>query len=87
MTDFTSDYAQPANSGHPLVELSNKLTARLAARRQRRALATLNELDDHLLRDAGLTRQDVSQVLSQPLSVDATTELHRIAYLSSRSHM
>lgn len=87
MTDFTCDYSQPANTGHPLFELSNKLTARIRARRQRKSLATLNELDEHLLRDVGLTREDVSRTLAQPLSVDATTELHRLAYLSPGMRM
>ncbi|MBT8459876.1 MAG: DUF1127 domain-containing protein [Boseongicola sp.] len=87
MTDFACNYTQPANTGHPLFELSNKLTARIRARRQRKALATLKELDKHLLQDVGLTREDVSRTLARPLSVDATTELHRIAYLSSGRHM
>ncbi len=87
MTDFTCDYSAERRTGHPLTDLSNKLTARIAARRQRRQLKSLSHLDDHVLRDIGLTRGDVARTLSQPLSVDAHTELHRLALLSSTTRM
>ena len=87
MTDHSCTYAPPANTGHPLIELSNKLTTRIQARRERRRLAPLTELDAHILNDIGLTKGDVSRTLAKPLSVDATTELHRLAYLSSGLHM
>ena len=38
--------------------------------RNRRALLKLNELDDHLLADIGLTRGSVSMARSQPLLSD-----------------
>ncbi|SMX23104.1 DUF1127 domain-containing protein [Boseongicola aestuarii] len=87
MTDFTCDHIQPSQIGHPLFDLSNKLAARIRARQQRRKLAELMALDRKTLRDIGLTRKDVAQTLAQPLSVDAQTELYRIAYLNGRNLM
>jgi len=87
MSDFTCEYPHHQRHSHPLLDLSKKLTARVFARHQRRKLAALMELDDHLLCDIGLSRGDVARTLAQPLSVDAHTELHRIAYLSSITRM
>lgn len=87
MTDFTCDHIQPSQIGHPLIDLSNKLAARIRAKQQRRKLAELMTLDRKTLRDIGLTRKDVSGTLALPLSVDAQAELHRIAYLNSRNLM
>ncbi|MBT8412684.1 MAG: DUF1127 domain-containing protein [Boseongicola sp.] len=87
MTDATCTLPVSQNSGHPLLDLSNKLAARVRARQQRKDLRSLKDLDTHTLQDIGLTREDVTQTLAQPLSVDAHTELHRIAHLRSRTHM
>ena len=87
MTDATCTLPVRTNTGHPLLDLSNKLTARVRARQQRKALRSLLDLDPHTLRDIGLTHDEVAQTLAQPLSVDAHTELHRIAHLRSRTHM
>ena len=87
MTDATCSSPVRTNAGHPLFELSAKLTARARARLQRKALRSLLDLDPHTLRDIGLTHDEVAQTLAQPLSVDAHTELHRIAHLRSRTHM
>jgi uncharacterized protein YjiS (DUF1127 family) len=41
--------------------------ARSPSARERRVLSTMLMLDDHLLRDIGLTRSDVIECLSSPL--------------------
>ena len=87
MTDFTCTETTHRSNGHPLVDLSNKLTTRINALRQRRKLGALVELEDHRLKDIGLTRGAIRRTLAQPLSVDATTELHRIAYLRAARRM
>lgn len=45
----------------------------------RRRLVELLEMNDHELRDIGLTRQDVKQVLRLPLSTDPSGALNEIA--------
>ena len=87
MTEATCNFPTRQNTGHPLFDLSNKLTARIRAKQQRRKLAGLMDLDSHALKDIGLTHNDVAQALNQPLSVDVNTELHRIAHLNSRNLM
>jgi uncharacterized protein YjiS (DUF1127 family) len=44
---------------------------------QRRMLKNIEDLDDHLLQDIGLTRDTVESVLDLPLVYDPVTELHR----------
>ena len=87
MTDATCTLPVSQHGGHPLFDLSNKLTARLRARQQRKSLSSLKDLDPQTLRDIGLTREEITQTLARPLSVDAHTELHRIAHMRSRTHM
>ncbi len=87
MTDFSCDYSSARPAGHPLADLSNKLIARVQARRARRQLRALTELDDLALRDIGLTHHDVTRALNSPLSTDAQAELYRIAHLNSTARM
>lgn len=47
--------------------------------KNRREIVHLSELDDHVLRDIGLTHGDVDAALSQPLAYDPSAELQRIA--------
>jgi uncharacterized protein YjiS (DUF1127 family) len=47
--------------------------------RNRKSVARLGELDDHLLADLGLTRRDVNLALAQPLFSDPSAELRRVA--------
>jgi len=72
---------------HPLGDLTNALGARIRARRERRRLTALLELDDHILCDIGLTEGDVTRKLSRPLYVNAQAELHRIANLTGITRM
>jgi uncharacterized protein YjiS (DUF1127 family) len=44
---------------------------------RRRMLRSVEELDDYLLRDIGLTRSAVESVLDLPLVYDPVVELHR----------
>jgi uncharacterized protein YjiS (DUF1127 family) len=44
---------------------------------RRRILKSVQELDDYLLQDIGLTRDAVESVLDLPLVYDPVTELHR----------
>jgi uncharacterized protein YjiS (DUF1127 family) len=44
---------------------------------RRRTLRRVADLDDHLLKDIGLTRAEVDSVLDLPLVFDPVTELHR----------
>ena len=61
--------------------------ARAAARRAeiaaRRDLTDLLSLDDHLLRDMGLTRDDIWQAVNLPPDADAGETLNRAAGRSS----
>lgn len=65
--------------GHPIAELAGSLLDRMQRTRRRKALKTLLELDDHLLRDIGVTRDEIEATMQLPLSVDAATELRRIS--------
>lgn len=47
--------------------------------RARRAVYRLDRLDDHLLRDIGVTREDLSWAAGLPLSVNAAIELEERA--------
>jgi uncharacterized protein YjiS (DUF1127 family) len=44
---------------------------------KRRMLKKVHELDDHILKDIGLSRQDVATVLDLPLQYDPIIELQR----------
>ena len=50
---------------------------------QRRELARLTDLDDRMLADIGVTRQDLTLALAEPLAVDASVSL---AAMARRSH-
>lgn len=47
--------------------------------RARRAVARLDELDEFLLRDIGVTREEVNWAVGLPLSVNAALELEERA--------
>ena len=47
--------------------------------RARRGLARLEEADDHLLDDIGVTREDVVSALRLPLDCDPVAEIYRRA--------
>jgi uncharacterized protein YjiS (DUF1127 family) len=53
---------------------------------RRRMLKSVQELDDYLLQDIGLTRDAVESVLDLPLVYDPVTELHRRLNARHRLH-
>jgi uncharacterized protein YjiS (DUF1127 family) len=50
----------------------------------RHAVAKLEKLSDHQLRDVGLSRDDLLRLKSLPLDVDPASEMERLRFLSSR---
>jgi uncharacterized protein YjiS (DUF1127 family) len=44
---------------------------------KRRMLKQVHDLDDYILKDIGLSRHEVADVLNLPLDYDPITELHR----------
>jgi uncharacterized protein YjiS (DUF1127 family) len=65
------DRLEPSRTARPpgfLRRVFAALGASLRETRQRRAMVALSEFDDHLLRDIGLTRDDVRGLNARPLS-------------------
>jgi uncharacterized protein YjiS (DUF1127 family) len=54
--------------------------------RHRRAVRDLWRLDDHMLRDIGLTRGDVASALASPMGTDPTTRLRILAVERRAAH-
>ena len=50
--------------------------------RDRRQLMALLQKDDRMLRDVGLTREDIGVALSKPFSIQARNEAMRLSRLS-----
>ena len=50
----------------------------------RRNLLKLHLLDDHQLKDIGLTRSEISHLAGLPLSVDVVWEAERLRLVASR---
>jgi uncharacterized protein YjiS (DUF1127 family) len=73
--------AKPGLSGPILASLSAAVARFVRpfveAWRHRHDLALLAAMDDHMLRDIGLTRTDVSDAMSQPMWRDPTLVLVR----------
>lgn len=55
--------------------LTRMLTVLMRALGRRRIVGRLSELDDRMLADIGITRQDVASALSEPLMVDPSARL------------
>lgn len=68
-----------SQTGHPLFNFANTLAKRARRLGQRKQLRRLLKLDDHLLRDVGLTRDQVLRSLESTSSVDAATKLQRLS--------
>lgn len=82
----TIDYARPV-SGHPIHALSNRLLDRINQLRRRRRMTRMLDLDDHMLKDIGVTRGEIEIALNMPLSADAATELRRMSIERRRLRM
>lgn len=81
-TDFGRTHA-----GHPIETLTGKLYNRIRQVVRRWNFNRLQDLDDHMLDDIGVTRGDVEIASKMPLSVDAATELHRMSLERRRRFM
>jgi uncharacterized protein YjiS (DUF1127 family) len=60
-----------------LARLRENIAHRAAERRARKGLSRLLHAEEHLLRDMGITRDDVISALSQPADVEAGELLNR----------
>ena len=69
--------------GSTLATLLRSAAGLAHAWRQRRELTRLIDLDDRMLADIGLTRQDLTAALAEPLLVDASESLAAVARRSS----
>ncbi|MBM6578918.1 DUF1127 domain-containing protein [Microvirga sp. BT689] len=70
-----------------LQQFVRSLTNLVKALRHRREIKHLAEFDDRMLKDIGLTRNDVSSALSEPLTHNPSWVLVRSAERHSRSEM
>ncbi len=68
-----------ALAGHPLFNLADALTGLRQRARNRRDTRKLLELNEHMLRDVGFTRDQVQEALQAPASQDASEALRRLA--------
>jgi uncharacterized protein YjiS (DUF1127 family) len=75
---FIARQAGSASSG-ALPALLDGLRTAFRSWRRRRQLVKLNDLDDHLLADMGVTREDVRWALDLPFTHDPGIELQRRA--------
>lgn len=74
-------------TGHPIHTLTCQLIERIAQIRRRRGFNRLQDLDDHMLKDIGVTRGEVEIASTLPLSADAATELRRMSLERRRRYM
>ena len=74
MRDFIFHQAQVRDSAFVFPKLRRLIRSWLA----RRNLKRLEQLDDYLLNDIGLTRDDIRYALSRPYDVDCIDEMARV---------
>lgn len=86
MTTTTHDPAGPA---HPLAHAIRRWRENAATARARRTaqagMRDMLDLDDHHLRDIGVTRADVSYVTRLPVTQDPTQALVRLSSRGRKS--
>ena len=73
MTDTT----HPRGAGNPLFALARSLADRRRNALHRKTVRRLLDLDDRILHDIGITRDEARHAANRPLSVDPLLELHR----------
>lgn len=73
-----TDFPLPARRSWYLT-LRDWILASEAQIDRRRSFKRLLDLDDHMLRDIGVTRHEVEHAAGLPLSRDAGSELQRLA--------
>jgi uncharacterized protein YjiS (DUF1127 family) len=71
-------------TGNPLFELARNLADRRRNATRRRTVKRLLDLDDRILHDIGVTRDEARHAAGQPLTVDPLAELYRTS-LTRRS--
>ncbi len=72
--------------GSPVLgQVARSLVDLVTALRHRREVTNLAEFDDHMLKDIGLMRSDVSSALAEPLFLNPSWVLVRCAQRHSRS--
>ena len=64
---------------NPITDLFAWLNRRDAQKIKRKKFKNLLDLEDKMLDDIGVTREEVQQAARLPLSQDAATELRRIS--------
>ena len=74
---YTTDNKAPL--GHPLFHLADALVGFRQRQSNRRETEKLALKSEHMLRDIGVTREQVQDVLSSPSSEDASEALRRIS--------
>ena len=74
---YCNDTSAP--TGHPLFNLAEALKKRAERLAERRGLKRMLDLDDHLLRDVGMTRDQVRRSLQKNSPWDAASDLHRLS--------
>lgn len=60
---------------HPVAAVRAAMKAVIIALSRRRIMGELGQLDDRMLRDIGLTRNDVQSAMTEPLFRDPTIQL------------
>jgi uncharacterized protein YjiS (DUF1127 family) len=73
MRDYILTQAIAAESAVPFASLRRAY----ANWKRRRRLRGIEDLDDRLLADIGVSRSDLESVVNLPLAVDPIAELHR----------
>ena len=73
--------------GHPIHDLAARLADRARQMRRRRGFTRLLDLDDHMLKDIGVTCGEVEIAAAKPLSINAATELRRMSLERRRMNM
>jgi uncharacterized protein YjiS (DUF1127 family) len=81
---FMSRQSSSTSAG-PLESVLQLLWSAYKAHVSRRQLIRLSEVDDHLLADVGVSREDVRWALDLPFSHDPGVELQRRALRNSRT--
>ena len=74
---YTTDNKAPL--GHPLFHLADALVGLRQRSRSRHETEKLLSLNDHMLRDVGVSRDQVEEALQSPASQDASEALQRLA--------